>query len=144
MQPSPIQLQELTYSVFSVKARSDFVLPPNQTGFDFNDVMIGESIEVNLLDNPNDPSSFAIHLVIEINNQEGKKAPYDLKIGVVGLFDVNKSAVKAEDRAELVEVNGCAMLYGAIRDLVLHLTSRSIHGALMLPTVNFLDRRKTN
>lgn len=141
MQPSPIQLKDLTYTGFNVWHRT-LNEEERQSAplFDFDGVMIGEAIEVVDL-TADDTPSFAVKLRIVIANEEGKLAPYKLDIEVFGIFGVNTSVAR-EDRAELIEVNGCAILYGAIRDLVLNLTCRSINGAMILPTVNFLDRRK--
>lgn len=141
MQPSPIQLKNLVYLGFRVWARtlSEDEQKANETPFDFNDVMIAEGVDVRPLDGEQH-TLFAVQLHIVIENKEGKLAPYDVDIEVAGLFEVNQSVPK-EDRRELVDVNGCSVLYGAIRDLVLNLSSRSANGPLMLPTVNFLDRR---
>lgn len=138
MQPSPIQLKDLNYIGFKVWARplaKDEEEPG--TSFNFDGVMIGESVDVAEID----PTTFAIKLRIVIENKEGTVAPYDIDIEVAGLFEINE-IIKLEDRKEMIEVNGCAVIYGAIRDIVLNLTSRSANGPLMMPTVNFLDRRK--
>ncbi|TAN52538.1 MAG: hypothetical protein EPN21_03780 [Methylococcaceae bacterium] len=102
---------------------------------------MGEAVGVNNVGNAGESNTFVVKLRIMIANEQGKKAPYDVEIEAVGLFEINK-AVKKEFCLEMAEINGAAILYGAIRDQVLSLTSRCIHGPLMLPTVNFLDRRK--
>lgn len=144
MQPSPIQLKDMSYIGFKVWARS--LTEDEQASidkFDFNDVMIGESIEFAALGDQDDPENYAVKLKITINNEEGKKAPYDVDVEVAGFFSISKKTPIA-DREDFIVVNGCAILYGAIRDLVLNLTSRSGNGSLLLPTVNFLDHRKRN
>lgn len=144
MQPSPIQLEDMSYIGFKVWARS--LTEDEQASiekFDFNDVMIGESIEFAALGDQDDPESYAVKLKIAINNEEGKKARYDVDVEVAGFFSISKK-IPIADREDFIVVNGCAILYGAIRDLVLNLTSRSGNGPLLLPTVNFLDHRKRN
>lgn len=144
MQPSPIQLKDMSYIGFKVWARSLTEAEQESIGtFDFNDVMIGESIEYASIGNQDDPESYAVKLKITISNEEGKKAPYDVDVEVAGLFSIDKK-IPLSDREDFIVVNGCAILYGAIRDLILNLTTRSGNGALLLPTVNFLDHRKRN
>jgi len=146
MRPSPIQLKDLSYLGFKIWPRQLTEVAAgaeHSTGleFDFNDVMIGESIEVAAVGDTSEPTTFAVKLRLLIDNKEGKLAPYEVDVEVAGFFEVNMS-IKPEERAEMADVNGCAVLYGAIRDLVLNLTSRGVNGPMLLPTVNFLDRRK--
>ncbi|MDO9010192.1 MAG: protein-export chaperone SecB [Gallionella sp.] len=110
--------------------------------FDFDGVQITEGVDFSILDdNKDDPRQFALKFRIALENEIGKAAPYDVDIEVAGVFSII-SDMPAADREDFVRVNGCAVLYGAIRDQVLTLTSRSARGALMLPTVNFLDYRR--
>lgn len=141
MLPSPIQVKDITYLGFKVWARPLGEGEELDDDFDFTDVIIGESVEVAVLGDKDDPEKYAVKLRIVIDNKEGKLAPYEIDVEVAGLFTVNrKTAIK--DKEDLIVVNGCAVLYGSIRDLVLNLTTRSASGPLMLPTVNFLDKRK--
>lgn len=143
MLPSPIQLIDLRFIGTKVWARpipEDKPEDAEAKTFDFDGVVIGESVEVVAIGNTDDPTEFAIRLRILIENKEGKVAPYDIDIEAAGLFEVNSKENK-EKRVDLAEINGCAILYGAIRDLILNITSRSAAGILMLPTVNFLDRK---
>lgn len=112
MQPSPIQLTELSYIGFKVWARS--LTEDEQASiekFDFNDVMIGESIEFATLGDQDDPESYAVKLKITINNEEGRKAPYDVDVDVevAGFFVINK-IIPMADREDFIVVNGCAVL----------------------------------
>lgn len=60
---------------------------------------------------------------------------------MVGHFRINKD-VPLEKRYNLISVNGCSMLYGAIREQVMNITARSVHGMLVLPTASFKDKIK--
>ncbi|MBK8605017.1 MAG: protein-export chaperone SecB [Saprospiraceae bacterium] len=113
----------------------------NIASFDFNEVEIGEISETYLLTNEDDPLFYGVMLHIVIENKRGKIAPYDINVRVVGHFKIKKSIAK-EERADLVTVNGCSMLYGAIREQVMTLSARSVHGMLILPTVSFQDKVK--
>ncbi len=140
MRPSQLQLVQFAYQSIKVTARQPS--EGENTGnlpFDFNGVQIAEGVELTILDeNKDDPKQFGLKFRIVIENAIGKIAPYDVDIGVVGIFTIG-SDVTIPERENFVRVNGCAVLYGAIRDQILTLTSRSARGPLMLPTVNFLD-----
>lgn len=145
MQPSPIQLKEMAY--LGIKVWPE---PPDETEgaddqtkapFDFNGVMIGERVETSIFGDVNDPVLFGIKLRIAIENKEGKLAPYALDVEAAGLFEISKK-IQKEKREEMVMVNGCAVLYSAIRDQVMTLSARCSRGTFILPTVNFLDKVK--
>jgi len=89
-------------------------------------------------DQQDDPRDFLITLNFGIDNKTGKKAPYDIEVGVIGVFNVLPS-LPIEKREDLVTVNGASILYGVIREIVLSLTSRFAEGPLTLPGMNFED-----
>jgi preprotein translocase subunit SecB len=139
MLPSKIQLHELLYFTFNISARENDSKDRETVPFDFNGVNVGESASLNVIDeNKEDPKQFALKLRIVIENKEGKPAPYNVEVEVAGLFLVNP-IMPVEERAEFVLINGSSVIYGAIREEVLGLTSRGVNGPLMLPTVTFLD-----
>lgn len=141
MQPSKLQLQELFYLAIKVAARPNTSEDAEGAPFDFNGVNIAEGVELSVLDeNKEDPKLFAVKLRIVIENKEGKVAPYDVDVEAAGIFAIIPSMPLAE-RDEFVLVNGCSVIYSAIRDQLLTLTSRSARGPLVLPTVTFLDYR---
>lgn len=109
--------------------------------FDFVGVTIGERYGIAVLGDKEDPRMFAIRLQITISNEEGKIAPYDVDIEIAGSFSISDKIPK-ENREDLVIVNGCSILYSAIRDQLMTISARCHHGALILPTVNFLDKIK--
>lgn len=76
-----------------------------------------------------------VHLKIVFGRQENSEANYRGHIEFEGIFDVHPEfpAEKAED---LVRMNGGAILYGAIRELILTLSSRSKHGPYEMPTID--------
>jgi len=139
MQPSQLQLSEFVYLGIKITTREPAENEDVSLPFDFDGVQINEGVELTILDeNKDDPRQFSLKFRIALENEKGKLAPYDLDIEVAGVFSII-SNMPVENREDFVKVNGCAVLYGAIRDQVLTLTSRSARGSLMLPTVNFLD-----
>jgi hypothetical protein len=142
MRPSQLQLLDLVYLNIKITSRQLIEGENAALPFDFDGVQITEGADFSILDDDkDDPRQFALKFRIALENKIGKAAPYDVDIEVAGVFSII-SDMPAADREDFVRVNGCAVLYGAIRDQVLTLTSRSARGALMLPTVNFLDYRR--
>jgi len=142
MRPSQLQLLDLVYLNIKITTRQSIEGENAVLPFDFDGVQITEGADFSILDdNKDDPRQFALKFRIALENKIGKAAPYDVDIEVAGIFSII-SDMPTADREDFVRVNGCAVLYGAIRDQVLTLTSRSARGALMLPTVNFLDYRR--
>ncbi len=72
-----------------------------------------------------------------------KSPTYRFEIEMMGLFEVDKKLL-ADDRKhaeEMFRVNAPSILYGSVREILLQLTSRSIVGPYILPTVAFLDMK---
>ena len=140
MRPSPIQLRHVIYTKVAVAPTvSERDSPGPAIGFNFDGVKIHAKVGVaGKPEQQEDPRDFLIDLEITIDNAEGKTVPYNVDIGVTGVFNVLPGLPK-EKRVNLVAVNGASILYGAIREIVLSLTSRFASGALTLPGMNFED-----
>ena len=83
------------------------------------------------------PNRFQVVLRLKLLSPEGKKAAYTGEIHAVGLFKVVDKWPK--DKVEqLVEANGSALLYGAIRELLINLTSRGPWPVVVLNSVTFI------
>lgn len=144
MQPSVIQLLEMRYLGVKVWPQPQkYFDDQNIESFDFNGVEIGEFSETIALTEDDTPLSYGVTLRIVIANKNGKTAPYDIDVRIIGRFTINKE-VPEEMRDNLISVNGCSMLYSSIREQVMAITARSVHGMLILPTVNFQDKIKEN
>jgi preprotein translocase subunit SecB len=61
--------------------------------------------------------------------------------GIVRMH-LTKPDGQAEERRVLALVNGASLLYGTVREMVSSITSRSAHGPLLLPSLNFQDLAK--
>lgn len=144
MQPSQIQLLEMRYLGIKVwPHQTDKDEEQDAESFNFNGVLIGEKISIYPLLEGDENSPYVVMLNVLIENNEGKTAPYDINVCVAGHFKVHKNVAK-ERIENLITVNGCSILYSAIRELVMTLTARSVNGMLTLPTVNFLDKISEN
>jgi len=74
----------------------------------------------------------------QTGDEEDGCPEYTFEIEVVGLFDVD-SEYPADKAENLVRVNGPAVLFGAIREMVANLTARGPFPTVELPTVTFID-----
>jgi preprotein translocase subunit SecB len=139
MRPSPLQLRHVVYKKVSVAPRSSEESGAPGEGFDFEGVNLRSKIGTALKEGQeDDPRDYLVDLEIVIDNNLGKPTPYEIDVGVIGIFNVLPSLPK-DRREDLVTVNGASILYGVIRELVLNLTSRFPNGALTLPGMNFED-----
>jgi preprotein translocase subunit SecB len=143
MKLSSLQLKQYFFTRLEVKARRDkdevplagLTLHP----FDFIGVTIGTDLEVGEVPaQGEDPRDFMIKLGIVLENKKGKIAPYDISVEVLGSFIVSPD-IQVDKRRDFVVINGCAILYGALREIVLTMTSRFEAGGIVLPTINFVD-----
>lgn len=62
-------------------------------------------------------------------------APYIGEIAVVGVFSL-PADFPQENETNMVHVNGGAILFGTVRELLSGITARGIHGSITLPTVD--------
>lgn len=73
-------------------------------------------------------------------------APYIGEIAMAGLFTL-ASDFPMEKASDMVHINGGAILFGAVRELLSSISARGIHGPIMLPSVDarcFLPETKAD
>jgi preprotein translocase subunit SecB len=66
---------------------------------------------------------------------ESTVAPYLGEIAVVGTFTLDHDFPEEKSK-DMVYMNGGAILYGVVREILCNITSRGIHGPIMLPTLD--------
>lgn len=82
------------------------------------------------------PRRYFLKLGILLEGTEKAQTPYLLDVEMVGVFQcIGKDADKD---SSFVEINGAAVLFGSIRELVMQMTSRGPYPPMVLPTVNFI------
>jgi preprotein translocase subunit SecB len=81
-----------------------------------------------------------LSLKLSVSRGESQSFPYAIQLEAVGIF--NASSLPHERQIPLVLVNGASMLYGALREVLLMLTQRCMHGPVMLPSVHFVQLEK--
>lgn len=145
MQVAPLQPKGIVFEEVSIQVMLDEDNSPISTeNFDFQSVRVNCEVGFADMEHQGDKStddSMLVSVRLNIPNDEGKKAPYKVNVAVTGIFKwLNKTTPRVE-RRDLTVVNGATILYGAIREMVLTVTSRSIPGSMLLPSFNFLDNK---
>lgn len=144
MQSSPLQLKKHIFRKVHIEPTEQVdeiaTIEDSSTNFDFEGVTFRVGLTSAFAeDQANDPSDFAVVCEIAIENTVGKRCPYTIDIELQGFFTIDPRFAKPREREDIVLVNGASILYGAIREMVLTITSRSIFGAMQLPTMDFRD-----
>jgi preprotein translocase subunit SecB len=84
---------------------------------------------------PDDKNLFQLVLRLKIASPPDKKPTYTGEIHAVGLFRVIDNW--PNDKANLIETYGASVLFAAIRELLMNLTSRGPWPPVLLNTFNF-------
>ena len=153
MKPSPIQLLQLTFK--RVYVEIDQVHAPSEPANPFTTVFVFDGVsittEVGLAEVDMDHERGPIYLVSlqvfidnksETDEPDRKFSPYRIDIETAGIVQLAKGADKLGAPHDLVTVNGASLLWSAVREQLLTLTSRMPAGPVMLPTVHFHDLKQ--
>lgn len=152
MKLAPIQLLQLFFKKVSVELDERHgprePLNPFTTIFVFDGVDIGTEFSIGEIDPDHERGRlFLVTLRVVVNNQpsdEGlrKFCPYLIEVDVRGVVVVLKGAEKLAPPEDLAAVNGASLLWSAVREQVLTVTSRMLAGPVTLPTMNFHDLKQ--
>jgi len=137
MKKSPLSLEHYHLLEVSIEPEAGYT-PVEEYYPDFSNASLTTKIGVGASINSDKSNQYALKLSIEIYPEKEKSFPYTVKISMEGFFKIVDENL-INDAKNLMLINGPSMLYGAIREFLLILTARFEYGALMLPTVNFLD-----
>ena len=154
MKTSPIQLLQLMFK--SVHVEIDPAHAPAEptnpitTAFVFDGIGINTEVGLAEVDLAHERGAmYLVSLRVVVNNQpaagesESKFSPYLIDVEVAGVVLLLKGSEKLGPAEDLVTVNGAALLWSAIREQLLTLTSRMPAGPVMLPTVHFHDLKQS-
>jgi len=144
VQLSPLQLLEYTFDGVSVIPVEGYEADPAfAPGLVFFPGKLAMSADTGLalLDEKEKYSDFGVKLTLRVGPKEDAQAPYNIQVSVRGIVRMHLTQVdgQAEERRVRALVNGASLLYGAVREMVSTITSRSAHGPLLLPSLNFQD-----
>lgn len=76
-----------------------------------------------------------VQLGVAFEGKDDAPVNYQGSVEYEGLFKIHED-FPDEKREELVRMNGGAILYGAVREYIVGMTSRSKHGPMELPTID--------
>lgn len=132
MKQSALTLVDLVFLGTRVEIDPEF--KGSAEDFDFD----GALIHWGLRHGPkgDDGTSWWVGLDFIIKSDKEKPCPYNVEMKAVAMFTVDDS-VPQDKRETMAFENGLALVYGAIREMVSNITSRSAFGKLMLPTASF-------
>lgn len=145
MNIAPLQPRSIVFEEVSIKVEIDEnngILLSDQ--FDFSGVKIRCDVGHAQIKNDQgvlSEKAMVVGVAVIIANEEGKKAPYSIHVSAKGFFDWIGRETEVVEMRDLIVVNGTSILYGAIREMVSNVTSRSMAGPLLLPSFNFIDKK---
>jgi len=93
--------------------------------------------------NASDKQSWMIGLNISFKAAQPEPISYEGHIEIVGYFIIEDTTIPEEKQADIAAVNGASMLYSSARELIVMLTGHGRNGRLILPSVSFIDYRKS-
>jgi len=134
MNPSVLTLHELNF--MRVHIDIDFEVKKNAKDFDFDGALLGWNISHGRSEIKGD-NWWVVVGFANSNEKAENKCPYLLDIQAMGFFDI-RDGIPDEKRESIIYENGAALVYGAIREMVLTVTGRFLPGPLMLPTPTFM------
>lgn len=155
MKPSPVQLMQLMFKHVKVEldpAHLPAEVPnPLTSVFTFDGVSLQSEVGIGESDPHHERGTvFFVELRVVVDNEpnpdiKGQKyAPYKVDVAVEGVVLIPKGAEKLGDAEDLAAVNGASILWSAVREQVLTITSRMRAGPVVLPSVHFHDLKKRN
>jgi preprotein translocase subunit SecB len=141
VQLSPLQLLEFAFEEVSIKTVLGFEGKRHEPGFVTapGDVRMRADTGIALLAEHAKYSDFGLKLLLSVEPKDPNSAPYEATVGVRGTFRMHQMAdmKDGDERRKRALVNGVSILYGLVRDMVCTVSSRSSHGQMLLPTLNF-------
>lgn len=127
MNPSPLQLERYFFSKIQIDAHLDG--DPKVANIMDSEVETGQALE--------NSRRFQVVLRLKLRAPEKRQTTYTGEFHAVGFFHVVDDWPE-KALSQLVETNGAALLYGAIRETLCNLTSRGPWPAITLKSVTFI------
>jgi len=148
VQLSPLQLLEFAFEEVSIKTVAGFEGKRHEPGFVTapGDLRMRADTGIALLAEHAKYSDFGLKFLLSVEPKDQNSAPYEATVGVRGTFRMHQMAdmKDGDERRKRALVNGVSILYGLARDMVCTVSSRSSHGQMLLPTLNFASLASAN
>lgn len=126
---SPIQLRKQVLLRFQIEAQMRSI---SELGHDYD---MSKQISAPVHSEADDLWVIGLRILFGPAQHAGKPTPYHGECEMHGYFSLHPS-VPEEKRHNFLQMNGGAILYGMMRDLVAQATSRSLHDTYYLPTMD--------
>ena len=144
MQLSPLQLLEYSFEGISVLPVDGYSPEENfSPGLVFYPGKLALSADTGLahLKDEEKYSDYGVRLTLRVNPKDDAQAPYKVEVSVQGVVRIHltQPSGQMQERRVRAFVNGVSLLYGVVREMVSNITSRSRHGQMLLPSLNFSD-----
>jgi len=138
MQPSPLQLLHCSFESVNVTSVPEFDNTGRDPAYLMNPSGLSLSSEtaVQELQANDEFSDYAIRFVLTFEPKEASATPYRGELILQAQVRMH-GAKSPLDGKQLAVVNGVSLIYGTARDMVSTITSRGVHGQMLLPTLNF-------
>lgn len=137
MRPSPVRLEHYHLTALSLNHVEEYTpsfdegLYPRFTNAEFSiGVRLGET-------DGNADQQFLVHLDLAAKPKANASFPYQFALGGDAIVSFHGSDRDPKMVRDLVLVNGASMLYGALREVLLSISSRFPNGPVMLPSADF-------
>jgi hypothetical protein len=146
MNHSALQLEHYELGSLHIEPVDGYVATGETKYPSFTNANFESSVEFGQAERGDDTPNYlwGIKLRLQAEPKEDAAFPYRFNITIVGFLNGERLLEDKHSRQDLVLVNGTSLLYGAIRDEVLRLTSRMRHGPLLLPTSSFHGLAKSH
>ncbi|BAK10838.1 hypothetical protein PAJ_0758 [Pantoea ananatis AJ13355] len=105
----------------------------------FSNLKLNSTVNIATPEEDENPNNFLLSLDVECVPEESSSFPYVFKFRVEGIFECSFPENDTEERKRFVVSNGSTMLYGAVREVLINLTSRQKYGPVLLPTTSFAN-----
>jgi preprotein translocase subunit SecB len=132
MNAGPLLLEGYYFTEVSFQSCFDHELNGDNTCVTPDDLMSSVNCSVD----PENLRRWSVELRIELPTVADRRPAYTFKVGAIGFFEVVET-YPAEQREQLVMINGSSMLYSAARELLAAVSGRGPFPAIVLPSVSF-------
>lgn len=136
MKPSILQLEEYYFTEARISLSPSF--KPGK-GIKLSAEQLDCQIKSSYVE---ENDSYYIELLFNLEPAKHTKinVPYDISLCIAGKITVSPDY--KGDKEQIAVINGASLLYSAVREHLLYLTSRYPFGSITIPTVNFNGLRK--
>lgn len=139
MNRSPLQLNHYHFVTLALRACDGFdsgkLTSSKLTYPDFDEIELQPEVTLFSNDDDGEYGPYMLRLVL-IYEPEENTFPYSFEVIIEGIFSITQDS-DFKDCKKIVLVNGASVLYAAVREQLMSISSRHLYGPMLLPTLNF-------